>query len=275
VSPSAPPATANPIERAADLIRDVGVAAQQARRYRAVAATVAEPAFERTLAIGTAIRQALRDPERQRVVALDAVGELETLCEACRRAIADVERSAVYRDAVAAVAAGDVERVARLAPTVFTEVEPYPEAIRLYWPVSIAGARRVSHFLPPGDCAARIGLYANDGLPAASPPPEAGADERIPAVVMGAEPDTSESPLALVVEATLLPAPLCRLAGSTTALYYAARVRVPFRVRAAAAVSDEWWTVRPDAYRAYVDELAAALAAHGLTIESEDPSPAV
>ena len=261
---------ADPLARLADAIREVGLAAERARRYRALATSVAEPAFERALAIGTAIRRSLRDPERQRADAAEATRELATLLDGCTRAVADVQASAAYRDAVDALAAGATDRVASLAPLLFSGVEPWPDARRVYWPVPIASPRSGSHFLPPAECAARIAACAADGVDAATPPPELGADEHIPAIVLGTEHDVAESPLVLVIEATALPAPLCRLAGGTTAFFYAPGVRVPFRVCTAAIVSDEWWAVRPDAYRAYVDELRSALAPRGIAVETEE-----
>ena len=180
---SDPPEGADPVPRVADLIREVGLAAEDARRYRALADTVAEPAFERALAIGTIIRQALREPERQRAAAADAIAELQGILDGCARAMADLRASATYRDALAAVAAGTVDRLATLAAAIFSDVEPFPNATVLYWPVPIAGPRGVAHFVPPRQCAARILQRADEGLLAASPPPERGADDRIPAVV--------------------------------------------------------------------------------------------
>lgn len=258
----------DPVERVADLIREVGRAAQQARRYRVLAASVAEPAFERALEIGTFIRQSLRDPGRQREQAVAAAAELEATLESCRAAIADVQKSAVYEEALAAIGTGALDRLALLAPAVFDQVEPFPDATRLYWPVPIAGPRPGPHFVPPADCAARIVKIMTEGLGAASPPPELGADERIPAVVLADEHEVGESPLALVLDARAFPAPLCRLASSNVALFYAPRVQLPFRVRAAGVVSDEWWAIRPDAYRTYVDALGATLTASGITVES-------
>jgi len=267
---SEPRAPADPLGRVADLIRDVALAAERARRYRSLAASVAEPTFERTLAIGTAIRRSLRDPERQRADAADAARELEALLAGCTRALADFEASALYREGVAAAAAGATERLARLAPTLFSDVEPFPDARVVYWPVPIGGTGSASHFLPAAECAAHIAGYASAGLVAAVPPPELGADERIPAVVLAAEADAGESPITLAVAADAFPAPLCRVAGRATILCYAARVRVPFRVRAAAAVSDEWWSIRPDAYRTYVEEVRSVLAASGIALDVEE-----
>jgi hypothetical protein len=269
VSRSGTSSATDPVERVAELIRQVGRAAQQARRYRALVATVAEPAFDRALAIGTTIRQSLRDPERQQREAAHAAEELEAVRQRCERAIDDVHDSTVYQAALTAVTAGAVNDVTRLAPAIFDQVEPFPDAALLYSPLPIAGGPPGAHFIPPSECAARILAIASEGLIAASPPPELGADERIPAIVLADEHDVAESPLTLVLDAHALPVPVCRLAGSNVALFYAARLHVPFRVRTAAAVSDEWWAIRPDAYREYVDELGAALIASGITVESD------
>lgn len=263
-------AVVDPVERVADLIREVGRTAQEARRYRALVTSVADPAFERALAIGTVVRQSLRDPERQRAEAAAAALELQTVLDGCQAAIADLQRSAVYAEALAALGTGASERLAQLAPAIFHDVEPFPNATLLYWPVPIAGRRPGAHFLPPVDCAAQIAKIATEGLLAASPPPELGADDRIPAIVLADEHEVGESPLALMVDARAFPAPLCRLASSNVALFYAARVRLPIRVRTAAAVDDEWWSIRPDAYRKYIDDLAAALATAGITVRGDD-----
>jgi hypothetical protein len=54
--------------------------------------------------------------------------------------------------------------------------------------------------------------------------------------------------------------------GTGVVLFYAERLRAKFTIACVADVDDEWWRIRPDAYRSYVDDLEAALAVEGLTV---------
>ena len=257
------------IEEITRLIRDVGTRAESARRYRALAARVADPAFDRALELGTTLRQALRQgaPDPEALAA--ATMELRALLAACERAVDELRAGPEYVRAAEAYAAAEHAEVARLACELFTDVAAFPDAHTLFRPIPIAGPRGGPHFVPPPECAARIAAVAQAGLRAATPPPAMGADDVLGAVVLADEHDVGESPITLAIDAGRLPLPVCRIAPAGDVLLYAASVRPPFRVQTADVVADEWWSVRPDAYRRYLGELAEALDALGLGIETE------
>ena len=50
---------------------------------------------------------------------------------------------------------------------------------------------------------------------------------------------------------------------------YAERLTADFVVSCAAEASDEWWSVRPNAYRTYLDDLRVALTARSITMVIE------
>ena len=247
------------IDEAARLVEAVGTAAQDARRYRALAERLAEPTFDRAVTLGGVIRRALR-PGAPSPADLDqALGELRTLLEECRRARAELWASPGYRAAVTCFEAGEIDRLARLVPDIFHQVVPDDGTTRLFWPVAIATRRPGNHFVPAEQLAAQLSAL-RDGIPAASPPPDLGADDHIRAVVLTDDEDFSDSPIVLRFDRTALPGPVSRLKDTPTILFHAAALACRFVVRFAPEVSDEWWSVRPDAYRAYRERVRTALA---------------
>jgi hypothetical protein len=259
----------DPLAEAAALIREVGRSAQRARRYRNLATQVATPVFDRALAIGSDIRRTIRSSEPHPTAIAAAIAELRGLLAACENAIARVQVSALYREAVASFAAGATAQVAALAPTIFTDVTPHAPTGILYWAVPISGGRSGAHFLPPTEFAARVQQMATEGLLAAPSPPEFGGDDTIAPVLLSDKHDGSESPVALAFEPHTLSAPVCRLDGSNVVLFYAKRLSAAFTVTCSRSVDDEWWNVRPDAYQEYLAELREALIARALRVAIE------
>ncbi len=76
----------------------------------------------------------------------------------------------------------------------------------------------------------------------------------------------AESPIALEIDPGAIGLPICRIVPVGDVLVYTARLRITMRVRCAAGVSDEWWTVRPDAYPRFVDALEAELGGRGVAL---------
>ncbi len=253
--------TGDVFAEAADRIADAARAAEDARRYRALAGAVAEPTFDRALAIGSDVRAAARRGEPAAVVPL--LAELRELTERCRAGIAEIRASAVYQDAARAYAAAEPRRVAELASLLFADLAlEHPGT--LYWSVPILGGRSHEHFLSAVACTDRIADLLHAGIPAASPPPARGADEILLPIVFTTSHEESESPVALALAPGAFPAPACRIVESEVVLYYAERLAADFTVTIAAETDDEWWRVRPAAYQTYVAELRAALTARSI-----------
>jgi hypothetical protein len=255
----------DPLADAAALIRDVGQSAQRARRYRALAVALAEPIFDRALAIGSEIRRAARgsDPRPAEAIA-EAIAELRDLLARCNESIAGVQASPTYREAVESFALGSAARVAALATSLFTDVSSCAPTGLLYWAVPISSGQTGSHFLPAGELAGRLKAIAAGGIIAPRQAPELGGDENITPVLLTEEHDGSESPIALAYDPHALTGPVSHLDGSNIALFYAARLTGAFTVHCLATVTDEWWNVRPDAYREYLQDLQTALRTAGL-----------
>lgn len=253
-------------EEAAALITEVARLAEDARRYRALVPTVAEPTFDRALAIGSEIRAAVRAGRSE---ALDAaVRELLELRRHCEGALAELRASAPYRDLVAAYVTGDAARATDLASRIYSDVTPAPATDALHWPLPIRGRGGTRHFVSAEECAAKIGALAASGIPAPAEAPAVGGDATVRPIRLSFTPDAAESPISLVIGPEAVPGPIARVAASDVALWYAERLSAPFVVRAAATVGDEWWQVRPDAYRSYVESLRGALALLGWKLET-------
>jgi hypothetical protein len=62
---------------------------------------------------------------------------------------------------------------------------------------------------------------------------------------------------------------MCTLAGTDLVLLYAERLVAPFVVTCSPSVDDEWWAVRPDAYRDYLEALRSTLSPGGLSVVVE------
>lgn len=255
------------LEKIAELIAAVGRCYQDARRYRSIAAASEDGTLEQALEIGAAVRRGARGGGLDAASASEACGRLRALLAECEAAVAGVRTSDAYHRAVRAWNEGRGSEVAALAPEIFTEVEPYPDCPSLYYPVPVAGRRRGGeHFVPPETCAATIADTARDGIGASRTPADLGADDTIRAVFLSDDPEALESPIALVIEPQNLGVPVCRVGAGGDVTVYVATLRVPFAVRCAPAVTDEWWAVRPDAYARYVSELRAALRASAIPV---------
>ena len=252
------------LEVAAALIAEVGECYQHARRYRALADTCEARFLDRALDLGADVRGAER-AGRGDAAARDAAEELRALVAACRAAIAEVHASPAYQRAAAAWVNGEWDVVASVAPAVFAAVEPMASRPVLHYPVVITSrGRGGEHFIPPAACADAIAATIADGLTPPAVPPELGADERIRAVALSDDPTGLESPIALALDGDAVAPPLCRVVPAGDILVYTARLRAPMRVLSAPEVTDEWWSVRPDAYRHYVAELERELASRGI-----------
>lgn len=251
----------DPLEQITVAIRDVGVLARYARRYRALATSVADPVFDRVLEIGSEVRRSARAAYPGPVITA-AMRELATLEARCIAAIDQVRNTEAYRAAAAGFRAGAVASVAARAPAIFTDVAAYTPGHAVYWPVPLAAGRSGPHFIPPEECAARIVRIAADGIPVAEKPPDFGGDEAITPVVLSDDLEPLESPIALAFDAGALSEPLCRLDTDGAVLFYG-RLRGTPRVECVATVEDEWWRTRPDFYRDYLDGLQRALQAAG------------
>jgi hypothetical protein len=261
------------LERVTALLAEVGACYQRGRRYRAIANDCEARFFEPALDVGSEIRVAERRGTLAPEAVAVAVGTLEDLLTACRAAIAAAQSSPLYQRALVAWAAEDWSRVGELAPALFAAVERYEQCPTLHHAVPLAAGRRgAEHFISAAECASHICAALEEGLTPARNALELGADEMLRALTLDDDPANAESPITLAIDPVALIVPVCRIVPGGEALVYGARLRVPMRVECASAVTDEWWMVRPDAYRRYVDELEAELTARGVALERAAPA---
>ena len=251
-------------EDAARLISEVGACYVRARRYRAIAAEC-ERWLTAALTMGARLRAQARSTADDVPADPDVVRELRRLIGEFRAAIARVHESEPYHRAVRAWQDASYDEVAALAPTIFDGVAPEPSPPALYIPVEVSGrGGGDEHFASPIVVADRAIELLRDGVPAAHPAPDQGADDNIGAVIFDDDPDAGGSPVTIVVAPGDLGFPAFRLEAWGSSLVYARRVQVAASVRCAPQVSDEWWAIRPDAYARFTAELSRALVARGV-----------
>ena len=99
------------------------------------------------------------------------------------------------------------------------------------------------------------------------------ADDAIQPLRLATTHDEADSPVALAYAPESLPRRAGFLLGGDAGLVYARRLQAEFVVSCASDVSDEWWEIRPDAYRRYLEDLQRALDTRGLALVIE-PSAA-
>jgi len=249
---------------AATLIAETARSAQNAHRYRALATTVADPVFDRVLALGSEIRRATH--KRMTATIPAVLKELRSLRRCCEERIREVRAGTAYRELVAAYTGGSVTCATTLAAEIFTDVTVESPSQLLQWAVPLAGRRSDEHFVPPERCARSIQIWATSGITAPLEPPDMGGDDTIRPLRLTEAPDHSESPIALAFTTGELPGPVGRLGERGIRLWYAKQLRVPFTVHAAPTIDDEWWEVRPAAYESYVAALRPALTAARITL---------
>ncbi len=249
---------------AATLIGEVARRAENARRYRGLAATVAEPSFERAIAIGSDVRHAARRGATAFLIPM--LAELRVLGDRCEAAVHGVRASPPYRELVQAFEGGDTTRATELASLVFDRVHVGAHESRAYWAVPLAAGKSLDHFLPADACAERIANIAEQGLTAPSDAPALGGDEVVRPLHLSSTHDESESPIALAFDPGTIQSPVGRLEGGEVVLVYTPRLRTTFTVSYTAEVTDEWWRIRPDAYVRYLEALRAALTARSITL---------
>ncbi len=258
------------LETAARLIAEVGDAYTRGRRYRAIADVCETQFLGRALALGGELRALARRGTPDPDAAARIVAELATIVTDCDAAIATVHASDGYRAAVDAWDAGDLDAVAGHARELFDGVVEDRTERPLFFPVTVtslrSGGAAREHFLPVSTIAERIALLRREGVVAADPPPERGADDRLRAVLLDDDPDAAASPITLVWRPGVIALPRARLEPAGEVLVHAPRLAAGATgIRYARDVSDEWWAVRPDAYARYVEELTRELARRGIT----------
>lgn len=251
-------------DEAATLIGDVGRSAERARRYRALAATIAEPTFDRVIMIGSEVRRAARTGGGGAIVT--AVDELRALLRRCEEGIAEVQASTAYRSLAEAYAANDAEKATELAVAVFAGIVSETPSTPVHWPVPISSRRAGEHFVTPEQCATLIVEIGRAGITAPKEAPALGGDETIRPVRLTGPADASDGPITLAFDPSALKVPVGRLTEADDLLWYSAHLAAPFTVEATASVSDEWWEIRPSAYAQYLEDLRRALAERGLIL---------
>jgi hypothetical protein len=246
-------------------IADVGALLVRAGRYTRGAGAEGRALLRATHDLGdTARRLHHRD-------ALDAdqAARLRSLADSLagrvRALLADIEASLQYRTAVAAHAAGDQATLAGVITAVFADVEPVPTPPALW--AHVAWLRR-GRPRTVEDVVGEIRDRVRDGFAAEGDDLAPGADPRLPAVVLGAEPP-AEEPIACRLDGAAVRVPLYRVEPTGELLAYTPRLVAPLAVRLATSPPEDQPRLEVD-FAAWRTALAAALAAASVPLDPAD-----
>ena len=183
-----------------------------------------------------------------------------------------VQASAPYQEAVASFAAGATERVAALAAGDLHRCDfPCRRRASSIGRYRSAAGRSGVHFLPPAEIAppafSRSPPKASWQPPS---PPELGGDETIaPVLLIGRARWTRRARSRSPSNRTPCRPPSAVSTGATSSSSTPSDFVPTSPSAARRTVNDEWWNVRPDAYREYLEELREALSARALRVVIE------
>lgn len=217
---------------------------ERLQRYRSLAAH-GESLYLETTRLSSAIRAAMREGRDGDALALEHRAN-ELIAEA-RGRIDELQRSADYRDLLAALAADDARAAVRLAQEVFAELEALPVPATLYSP--LVGPRG-SEALEPEVGIERIRTVRDEGF-APTPGPGVGGDESVHPVRFFEGAEGFDVAVLLVVDGADLGVPALRASDLGEVLVYAPRLRVPLRVALRRESPDDWLEARPGGYAKY------------------------
>jgi hypothetical protein len=246
-------------------IADLGSRLARVQKYRRGVGPEGDVLRRDTLALGDAARRLHRREALDETEAARLLADARTLDRRFGTLLAAIRTAPEYREAIEAERRGDAATLASRLPSVFAQLETVARVPDLFHPF---GCFQRGRLRPPAAMVAALTDMRDAGLPAESDDLSPGADPELPAVILQAEPAPDE-PILLRFPATTLPAPVHRLADTEDYLLHAPRVRAPFVVRIATALSDEQLRVElNDAdWRAYRAELTAALGTVGFATE--------
>lgn len=247
-------------------IADTGALLVRAQKYRRGAGEEGSALTRAALTLGDRARRLHRHGTLDREAAEGLLGEAGGLLQRARAFLASIHDAPEYRAAVHAYAAGDQEALAETLPRVFAGLEPSARPAALFHAVPWLRRGRLR---PVADVTADVLRVATEGLEAEGDDLSAGTDPELPAVVLSAEPPLEEA-IVLRLE-SLPPVPVYRLGESDEYLAYTPRLHAsPVVVLAPSLPTDEQLRleVSPEDYARYRGELAGALTAAGITLDT-------
>jgi hypothetical protein len=244
-------------------IADSGALLVRLQKYRQARDPESAALVRDALALGDEARRLHRRGALDEAAARRLLAHARGLVAHLGARLAAIRDATAYRAAVAALATGDQATLARRLPEIFVGVEATAEPPDLFVPVPWRHRGRPR---PPAEVAAEVARLAEDGLPAEGDDLAPGTDPALPAVVLHDTPPADE-PVLFRLAPAALPLPVYRLAETGEYLVYAPSLRAPLVVRIAARPPDQQERLEFD-FAAYRDELAAALTAAGVRVES-------
>jgi hypothetical protein len=219
----------------------------------------------RLITLGSSLRSRLRNAQLTQEE-IDAVAhDIIALRSTWRVELEQLQASATYQQARAALAQDRQIELARLIPQVFAEVELVRQPPSLFFPVSPSAGRRrpgSSPFLGPVECADRIVQILAEGLT-----PEEGSEEwwerELPHLSCAGSMEALDTPIALRLAAADVRVAVFAASGAPSFRIFTLRLRAPLSVVLAAEATDEWWEAYDDSYRSFRTALQQELTARG------------
>lgn len=216
-------------------------------------------------ALGVRLRRLVRTGQLSDAAIERTATEILALAAQWRAELEMLRGSAVYQQAVRALAGARQAELAEVIPRVFAGLRVVQPAPSLYFPVSPSSGRRrpgSSPFLSPADCADKIVQLCADGI---GPDAEAADwwERELPSIACTDAPAGLETPVALCLAAADVRVTVFAETEAATLRVFTARLRAPLSIVLAREATDEWWEAYQDSYRVFRDALQQELAARG------------
>lgn len=245
-------------------IADAGALLVRAGRYTRGAGPDGRALLRDAQALGDTARRLHHQDALDAATTVRLRDDAAALSARVRAFLADIEASPPYRAAVAAYAGGDQGTLFRVIRDVFADVEPFDPPPALWAP--IAWLRR-GRPRAADDVVDEIRRCTAEGFAAEGDDLAPGADPRLPAVVLAAEPPLDE-PVACRLDATALVVPLYRVGATGEVLAYTPRLTAPLAVQLTDAPPDDQPRLEVD-FAAWRTGVATALRAAGIPLVAE------
>lgn len=238
-----------------------------ARGFAALHTRAEAELLPQLVGLGSRLRGLLRTARLTDAEIDAAAREILAVRSTWRADLEQVRTSAIYQQALAALAADRQNDLAEIIPQVFAGLRRVHPAPALYFPVSPSTGRRrsgTSPFLSAAECAERIlGVLANG-----YEPERTGTDWwdcELPSISCADSAAALETPIALCLAASDVRVAVFTAVDEPSYQIFTPRLHASMSIVLAAEATDEWWEAYQDSYREFCAALQHELAVRGHT----------
>ena len=264
---------AEPLIALEGAVAELGALYGAAKIFRPLQARAEAELLPQISALGARLRGLLRRAQLTESEIDEAAREILAIGSEWRLHLESVHASAVYREAVDALAADRQDDLARLLPAIFADLQLLRPAPTIYLGTSPSSGRRrpgSSPFLRPAECAAHILEVLTNGIV----PEQAGGEwweHELPFLAAANTAARLDTPIALQLAAADVRVAVFTAADDPGLRIFTPRLRAPFSIILAADAGDEWWEAYDDSYASFRDGLCDALRAAGQAVTIAPP----